>query len=360
MKKHLKLNSDFLNHLKLIFSRDDINDLVGNSEKHIYFILDSFNEIMQSNEDIDFSYIKKALFILSPSSNCFNEKNNDYFNYLSPAFNSQTFKKFIYEELNNFESSLSDKVIQGEISVDLRYIDNLLFFLNFSDEEFQKEVFYKLNKKYLINIKSVFSLRENKRKFLIKNITDEKTIEDIASKTLTSLFKYDFNLYKDHFYEGTLKAIISDLKLVKNKAVLKNKELEKFFTLILNHSCGKDDDLFFSCLNKDKIVQYLKKKKNIYVESYDHKLYIERKIKEYFDLQTTLLFHKIELHNFNFEDQIFIIKFSQQSKNNAADLNLKVEWFISDIKANNGAELKDGFYRISKDYKELTELKYTH
>lgn len=360
MKKYLELNNDFLHHLKLIFYRDDINDLVGNSEKHIYFILDSFNEIMQSSKEINFSYIKKALFILSPSGNCFNAKNNDYFNYLSPAFNSQNFKKFIDEELNNFESTLSDKVKQREIPVEFRAIDNILFFLNFSDEKIQKEVFNKLNKKYLITRKSVFCSNENKRTFLIKNITEEKTIEDIATKTLTSLFKYDFNLYKDHFYEGTLKAIISDLKLIKDKAVLKNKELEKFFTLILNNSCGKDDDLFFSCLNKDKLVQYLKKKKNIYVESYDHKLYIERKIKEHFDFQTTLLFHEIELHNFNFEDQIFIIKFSQQSKNNAADLNLKVKWFISDIKANNGAELKDGFYRISKDYKELTELKYAH
>lgn len=360
MKKHLEFNNDFLDHLKLIFYRNDINDLVGNSEKHIYFILNSFNEIMQSNKKIDFSYVKKALFILSPSSNCFNEKNNDYFNYLSPAFNSQNFKKFIDEELDNFESTLSDKVIQREIPVEFRAIDNILFFLNFSDQKIQKEVFNKLNEKYLITRKSVFCSNENKRTFLIKNITDEKTIEDIASKTLTSLFKYDFNLYKDHFYEGTLKAIISDLKLVKNKAVLKNKEFEKFFTLILNHSCGKDDDLLFSCLNKDKIVQYLKKKKNIYVDSYDHKLYIERKIEECFDFQATILFHEIELHNFNFEDQMFIIKFSKQSQNKSADIKLKVKWLISDIKADNGAELKDGFYKISKDCKELIELQYTH
>lgn len=360
MRKYLELNNDFLDHLKLIFYRDDINDLVGNSEKHIYFILDSFNEIIQSNKDIDFSYVKKALFILAPSSGCFNEKNNDYFHYLSPAFNSQTFKKFIYEELNDFESTLSDKVLQREAHVDLRAIDKTLFFLNFSDEKIQAEVFNNLNKKYLITRKSVFCSSENKRTFLIKNITDEKTIEDIASKTLTSLFKYDFNLYKDHFYDGTLKAIISDLKLIKNKAVLKNKEFEKFFTLILEHSCGKDDDLLFNCLNKDKIVQYLKKKKNIYVDSYDHKLYIERKIKECFDFQTTILFHNIELHNFNFEDQMFIIKYSQKSQNNSAVLELKVKWFISDIKADNGVELKDGSYKISKDCKELIELKYKH
>ena len=358
MKKHLEINEIFLDHLRLIFDRENIKDLIGDSEKHIYVMLNSFNEMIESNKKIEFQLLKKALDVLAPLNRSFNEKNNHYFNHLSPAFNSEAFRDFIDEKLKAFEKRASKKEINCEVPVDLRYIKNLLFFLNFSEDKIQKEVFNRLNEKYLITKKSVFYLSENKRTFMIKNITDEKVLEDIATKTLSSLFNYDFSIYKDSLHEDTLKSIMSDLKFIKNKAVLKNKDFEKFFTLILDYSCGKDDDLLFSCLNKEKLLKQLTKKKNICVESYDQKIYIEKKIKEYLDINIVLDFERMELHNFDFEDQIFIIKFAKASGDSFEGLKLKIKWFISDMKKEESIGFKDGIFSINTNYKELMELKY--
>lgn len=358
MKKHVEINQIFLDHLRLIFDRDNVKDLIDDSEKHIYSILNSFNEMIVSNKKIEYQFLKKALWVLSPLNGSFNEKNNDYFNQLSPAFNSEPFQDFINEALKAFESRASKKEINCEVPVDLRHIEDLLFFLNFSEDKIQKEVFDRLNEKYLITKKSVFYLNESKRTFMIKNIKDEKVLEDIATKTLSSLFNYDFKIYKDSFYEDTLKSIMSDLKFIKNKAVLKNKDFEKFFTLILNYSCGKDDDLLFSCLNKEKMVKHLTKKKNICVDLYDQKIYIEKKIKEYLGINIVLDFKRMELHNFDFEDQIFIIKFAKTSDDSYEGLKLKIKWFISDMKKEESIEFKDGLFSVNENYKELMELKY--